>query len=87
MRGVKQMELIILVGAAVLLIKGGFIQGVVKKKKKSDAATGVQLLLEQQWFDGNAQQAATAYVENAWESKPAIVNGKSGERPHKLATI
>lgn len=64
--------------------------GAVKSTwKKSEAATVVQNLLEQQaqhgFFTSDPAKTATLLVAKVWDHKPDVFNGKFGQRPHKLS--
>ncbi len=85
------MGIIILALAAFLVFKFGIIGKLISVYKKSEAAASIQSLLERQQamliFDGTPSTAANRYVEDAWESKPDVFNGKFGKRPHKLSVV
>lgn len=84
------MELILILIIGFFVIKIGLVGGIANIWKKSDAATGVTNLLEDQkrkgFFWGDAFKAAHDYIEWAWEAQPRIFNGKLGVRPHKVST-
>ena len=67
----------------------GLLSGVWSNFKKSEAAVVVQNLLaleaENGLFDGDAAAAARELVQNAWDRRPDLFEGKLGVRPDKLA--
>lgn len=67
----------------------GIFSGIRNIYKKSEATVVVQKLLEDQarvgWFELDPAKVASALVQNAWDQKPDIFNGKFGQRPHKIA--
>ncbi len=85
------MEIIVLGLVGFFVIKFNVIGFIISWMRKSDAAASVQALLENKeklfMFDGNPASAATIYVQEAWDSKPDVFNGKFGVRPHKLAVV
>lgn len=85
------MEIVILAVIAFLALKFGIIRIVISWIKKSDAAASIQTILEKQkgflLFNGDPATTASTYVQEAWESKPDVFNGKCGGRPHKLSVI
>lgn len=84
------MELILILIIGFFVIKMGLFGGLTSVWKKSDAATGVTNLLEDQkrkgYFWGDTAKAANDYINWAWDAEPSIFNGKRGVRPHKVST-
>lgn len=85
------MEIVILAVVVFVIFKFGIIRSLISWIKKADAATAVQNLLEHQksmgLFDGTPASAATLYIQEAWESKPDVFDGRFGVRPHKLSVV
>lgn len=82
----------IILGVIIFLImKFDVIRILISWIKKSDAAASIQVILEKQkgflLFNGDPATTASKYVQEAWESKPDVFNGKFGGRPHKLSVI
>ncbi len=83
----KEMEVIVIILTVYLAFKYGISGAVVNIYTKSTASAIVQSLLEhQKFFEGDPHGEAIKYIDEAWEEKPDIFNGKFGQRPHRLAT-
>lgn len=67
----------------------GYFSDATSAYKKSEAAAVVHNLLEHQakigLLDADPQQLANRLVSLAWEQKPDLFDGKSGQRPHKIS--
>ena len=84
------MEILAIMIMAVVLHMAGVFEPLVSWFKKSDAAVGLQKLLEQQqpiMFDGDPVRTAGEFIQDAWMEKPDVMNGRAGGRPHKVSVI
>ncbi|WP_336324784.1 hypothetical protein [Stenotrophomonas muris] len=67
----------------------GLFSGIKDNFKKSEAATCVQILLEQQqkigYFTGDPARTASVLIQSVWDERPDVFGGKFGQRPHKIA--
>ncbi len=83
------MEIIVIALIIYFAYKFNLIGGALNVYKKSIASLPVQSLLEHQHTRGflgsDPNALSNKFIEDAWEKKPDIFEGKFGQRPHKLS--